>query len=287
MKNVISVGLFAIILGCSSTPSPNVDFQTGHDERRTLDNGKNTSTRKPSAIENPECKSSCSATQVCMNSFTNAGAQCLSIPDEAPLPDLVLPFDAATEVVCTHSSGSGSHSGANAYYALDLATDYNLPAATIRAAADGVAYVFLGEDGKLCPEPSGTSSNAQPSTCGHSWGNHIRILHSNGYMSFYVHLDHPLVTNGSFVHKGDPIGIEGWTGAAGHRHLHWSIQKLPGANQTDWINRISWAGASVPFHFKAQLNGVIQDFDVANIRCAHAGIGQAPPDQQPRFKGVQ
>jgi gamma-glutamyltranspeptidase/glutathione hydrolase len=264
-----------------------IEIQNSQGEIRTFDIVRDEVSRNPSSVETPICTPACSNNLVCMNSFTDAGAQCLAVPEEAPLPDLVLPFDANTEAVCTHSSGSGSHSGTNAYYALDLATDYSLPAATVRAAADGVAYVFLGEDGKLCPEPSGTPASAQSSTCGQSWGNHIRILHENGYMSFYVHLDHPLVANGTFVHKGDPIGIEGWTGAAGHRHLHWSIQKLPGANQSDWINHISWAGTSVPFHFKAQQNGAVQNFEAKNIQCAHAAIGQAPADQQPRFKGVQ
>jgi hypothetical protein len=243
-------------------------------------------TRKPSSIENPQCTNTCSANQVCMNSFTDKGAQCVSAPVESNL-DFALPFDANTEVVCTHSSGSGSHSGPNAFYALDLASDYSMPAAIVRASADGTAYVFLGEDGKLCPEPAGTPAHSETSTCGQSWGNHIRILHDNGYVSFYVHLDHPLVANGAFVHKGDPIGVEGWTGAAGHRHLHWSIQKLSGSSMSDWINHITWAGESVPFHFLASQNGVIQSLEASTINCAHAGIRNASASEQPRLKGVQ
>jgi hypothetical protein len=77
-----------------------------------------------------------------MNSFTDKGARCVLAPVESNL-DFSLPFDASTEVICTHSSGSGSHSGANAFYALDLANDYSLPAAIVRASADGTAYVFL------------------------------------------------------------------------------------------------------------------------------------------------
>lgn len=249
--------------------------------------------RKPSSVENPQCDPSCTTAQVCMNTFAGFGVPatpvCNPIPVEAPVPDLALPFDAGTEVVCTHSSGSGSHSSANAFFALDLATDYNLPAATVRASADGTAYVFLGEDGKLCPEPSGTPASAQVSNCGGSWGNHVMIFHSGGYVSFYVHLDHPLVATGTFVHRGDPIGIEGWTGAAGHRHLHWSIQKLQGSTQAEWNGDLSkaWTGQSVPFRFSATQDGRVQLFDVAAIHCAHAIIGQAPSDQQPRFRGVR
>jgi murein DD-endopeptidase MepM/ murein hydrolase activator NlpD len=220
-----------------------------------------------------------------MNTFTDKGAICTATPN-APRLIFALPFDANTEVVCTHSSGSGSHSGVNAFYALDIATDYDKPASIIRAAADGVAYVFLGEDGKLCPEPAGTPASTETSTCGQSWGNHIRVLHAEGYVSFYVHLDHPLVENGTVVRKGDAIGVEGMTGAAGHRHLHWSIQKLPGNNVSDWVSHISWAGESVPFQFEAVQNGITKIFDVTSIVCAHAGIGNADSSLQPRFKGI-
>jgi hypothetical protein len=153
--------------------------------------------RNPSSIENPQCATACTRNQVCMNTFTDKGAECVSIPDESSL-SFALPFDSSTEVVCTHSSGSGSHSGSNAFYALDLATDYSKPASIVRASADGTAYVFQGEDGKLCPEPVGTPAKSESSTCGQSWGNHIRVLHAEGYVSFYVHLDHPLVKNGTF-----------------------------------------------------------------------------------------
>jgi len=32
------------------------------------------------------------------------------------------------------------------------------------------------------------------------------------------------------------------SGAAGHRHLHWSVQKLPGKTQKEWEDRIAWDG---------------------------------------------
>jgi hypothetical protein len=263
--------IFASLLGCSST----------------LLKGS----RSVATVENPQCSSSCPSGQVCMNIFSSFGvapkSECTTIPIEAPIADFVLPFDSNTEVVCTHSSGSGSHSDPNAFYAIDLASDYSLPPVIIRAAADGVAYVFLGEDGRLCPEPQGPPSSSKSSSCGLSWGNRIKILHSGGYVSFYVHLDHPLVENGTFVHQGDPIGVEGFTGAAGHRHLHWSVQKLPGLTAADWVKHISWNGVSVPFHFLAIQNGAVQNFEVAEINCAHTGIGNAPAIQQPRFKGIK
>lgn len=221
-----------------------------------------------------------------MNTFTDKGSVCSTIPEESNL-SFDLPFDSKTEVVCTHSAGSASHSGANAFYALDLATDYAKPPSIVRAVADGVAYVFVSDDGKLCPEPIGTNAKSEDSDCGQSWGNHIRILHSQGYLSFYVHLERPLVKNGMFVHKGDPIGIEGRTGAAGYRHLHWSVQKLPGTTEAEWLSRITWAGESVPFKFEANQDGVNKIFEVVKINCAHAEIGNVDDSLQPRFKGTK
>ena len=253
---------------------------TGHSE--------SVATRKTASTENPQCPGPCSLDEVCMNTFTPAGAKCSLVPASAPVPNIILPFDNDTEVICTHSSGSGSHSGENAFYAIDLANDYSQPAAIIRAAADGIAYVLKGEDGKLCPEPEGQPSSAKASTCGDSWGNRVKVLHENGYFTFYAHLDHPLVKSGDVVHRGAPIGVEGWTGAAGHRHLHWSVQKLPGSTTQEWNQQIlSYTGTSVPFHFKALQNGLVQDFDIAKVVCPHAGIGQAPVDQQARFRGTK
>ena len=136
------------------------------------------------------------------------------------------------------------------------------------------------------PQPKGNPQLSESSSCGDSWGNRVKILHSNGYFSFYVHLSNVFVKTGDKIKQGDAIGIEGWTGAAGHRHLHWSVQKLPG-NSARWSEQIlTYTGDSVPFRFKAIQNGKLQIFDLLKISCAHAGIGQAPMNQQPRFKGV-
>jgi hypothetical protein len=95
--------IFASLLGCSST----------------LLKGS----RSVATVENPQCSSSCPSGQVCMNIFSSFGvapkSECTTIPIEAPIADFVLPFDSNTEVVCTHSSGSGSHSDPNAFYAID------------------------------------------------------------------------------------------------------------------------------------------------------------------------
>jgi Peptidase family S41 len=110
--------------------------------------GTTRSIASDTAAEIPICNPACATGKACMNTFTANGAQCVAVPDEAPIQDLVLPFDSTTEAICTHSSGSGSHSGTNAYFALDLATPYDQPAAIIRAAANPGAIgsnLFMGK----------------------------------------------------------------------------------------------------------------------------------------------
>lgn len=212
---------------------------------------------------------------------------CRTRPATAPLMNLGFPFEQNHEVYCTHSFGVGSHSWVNAFYSLDLATAYDKPPATIIASEAGKAFVFLGDDGKLCPQKLGTPEHTPTDHCGLSWGNRIKILHSNGYYSFYVHLERVLIKSGESVRKGQPIGIEGWTGAAGHRHLHWGIQKLPGKNASEWETQISWDGESVPFEFEALVNGKRKKINSATFQCAHANIGKAPPEEQPLLKSVE
>lgn len=233
--------------------------------------------------ELPVCKTLCAASEICMNSEPTA--KCFPKPIRAPMKDLFLPFDSKTEVVCTHSSGVGSHSWPNAFYALDLATEYTDKAPTVLAAVDGKAFVFFGEDGKPCPEPKGTAASATPDKCGMGWGNRVKILHANGYASFYVHLEKVLIKNGEIVHRGQAIGIMGWTGLAGHRHLHFSVQKIQGSTPTEWEQHINWDGLSVPFDFKANQNGKKQLFHSEEIQCPHESIihGDA---KQPHFQGI-
>lgn len=228
----------------------------------------------------PYCSIRCKTDSVCMNT-SPLKAACIPRPSTTPISGFLLPFNARTEVTCTHSSGSGTHSWRNAFWAIDLATPYNQPAATIYASSNGIAYVSRTN----CPEPQGTPANANASRCGDGWGNWVKILHKNGYFTFYAHLDRVLIKNRTFVRQGEPIGVEGWTGSAGHRHLHWSVQKLPGT-KFDWRNEITtYAGDSVPFDFQAIQNGQVKIFSIKKIKCEHANIGQTGVIHQPTFRG--
>jgi len=212
--------------------------------------------------------------------------KCFAVPAEAPLTDLEFPIEKVIEMTCTHSSDIGSHAWANAFYALDLASSYDGPAAIVRASANGKAFVFYGEDGKPCKNSPGTPAKAEPSHCGRSWGNHVKVLHTGGYVSFYSHLEKVFIKNGARVMQGQPLGLEGWTGAAGHRHLHWGIQQIGGTSVADWEKNIAWDGLSVPFRFKATVSGRSTVVRVPALQCPHAQIGETT-EIQPKLRGVR
>lgn len=225
----------------------------------------------------------CPEGSVCVN-LRRDRAECRAVPPEAPLPPLALPVDADTEVVCTHASGEGSHSWENAYWALDLDSPYDRPPATIRASAPGVAFVF--PRGATCPAPRGTPARTEDDPCGEGWGNHVKVLHGGGYFTLYAHLERALVRDGQRVERGEALGVEGATGMAGHRHVHWSVQRLPGRNEAEWLQRIAWIGDSVPFRFEARVRGRPVTVSTAELACPHASAGELPPDVQPHFTGA-
>ena len=54
-------------------------------------------------------------------------------------------------------------------------------------------------------------------------GKYIRVLHSNGFKSYYLHLSKVSVSIGQRINKGDVIGLSGNTGTSTGPHLHFTI----------------------------------------------------------------
>jgi murein DD-endopeptidase MepM/ murein hydrolase activator NlpD len=84
-----------------------------------------------------------------------------------------------------------------------LGTDYGAPIGTPVQAIGAGRVVFAGYKGAN--------------------GNMVRLRHSNGYESLYLHLSRILVHAGDRVESGDRIGLVGKTGLATGPHLHFSI----------------------------------------------------------------
>jgi murein DD-endopeptidase MepM/ murein hydrolase activator NlpD len=57
-----------------------------------------------------------------------------------------------------------------------------------------------------------------------NYGKYVVIDHGLGVFSFYLHLSETIAKKGTFVYKGDIIGLSGETGYADEPHLHFSIR---------------------------------------------------------------
>lgn len=216
----------------------------------------------------------CPSNKECAKLDSSGTTGCVEALQET---DLVFqfPFDKSTEVICTQSpkNPNGSHGFSNSLYALDLATPYNKPASLVRASANGKAFVF-----NKCKTPKGSPEQAETDSCGLGWGNHVRILHENGIVSFYVHFENIIIKDGQYVKAGDVLGVEGWTGLAGHRHLHWDVHKLNGTNLIEWEKILSnpgWGGISIPYDFEVNMNGKNETVSSKDLKCRHGDMTQS------------
>ena len=85
-------------------------------------------------------------------------------------------------------------------------------------------YVVSHSDGKVVFFQDGYG-NMKGSTGNDSYGNCVKIDHSNGYYTLYAHmLKGLLVKNGSYVKKGQRIGYMSDSGNAYGGHLHFEVR---------------------------------------------------------------
>lgn len=81
------------------------------------------------------------------------------------------------------------------------------------------------------PAPSGTNivaSDGGTVICASSqgsYGNLVKIKHSNGYETRYAHCSRIVVSNGANVSKGQTIAKVGTTGSSTGNHLHFEVRK--------------------------------------------------------------
>lgn len=94
---------------------------------------------------------------------------------------------------CTVSYGC-FHTG------IDIAGAYG---SEVDATDGGIAYTYSGSSG---------------------YGNHVIVVHANGFTSLYGHLSSFAVSSGTGVAKGQRIGYEGSTGFSTGAHLHFEIR---------------------------------------------------------------
>jgi hypothetical protein len=137
----------------------------------------------------------------------------LRLPNGHPI--VRMPFPAGTVVLCQQGNLSPpgrTHFKENNRYALDL-SNASIPSLPVIAAAPGrVGYVYAGSD-------------PADSHAGLGYGNHVKVDHGGSYFTMYAHLDTVTVKEGDILDSAAPIGTVGFTGAAGNRHLHFSLHQ--------------------------------------------------------------
>jgi len=204
----------------------------------------------------------CGPGQFCRATFDPNDGTCPATGVCAPLPTvpaeitLALPVPAGDRVFCIKGPlqpGRDTHSTCSddRRFALDLASSAFEAPHLVVAAADGVAFGW-GD----CPSPD--LNYAPPDqTCNLGLGNVVRVQHAGGVFTEYAHLSAIVIVPGQAVRRGDPLGIEGNSGAAGARHLHFSLHAGDAA-------RLEPA-ASLPIRRLRSAGGKI--LDTLTLRC--------------------
>jgi murein DD-endopeptidase MepM/ murein hydrolase activator NlpD len=217
----------------------------------------------------------CPSGKVCAMYNNKGDSECFEI-QKAPAIVFDLPFDQISSVICTQSGRAtmATHRWRNTLYAIDLATPYSIKnPATIYASAPGKAFVHGG-----CKNPKGGPAQTDVDNCGLGYGNHVFLLHDDGYATLYAHLSEIFVKTGDLVLAHQKLGLEGASGQAAHRHLHWDVHKLDG-KKLDWEKQLShegWGGNSIPFNFKVKINGTEKIIKSSEIACRFLDQAQAP-----------
>jgi murein DD-endopeptidase MepM/ murein hydrolase activator NlpD len=140
-----------------------------------------------------------------------ARAEAEAAAAEAARPKAVLPVKGARL-----TSGYGSRWGAF-HYGIDLAAPMRTPE---YAAADGVVL------------RAGSASG---------FGLAVYILHANGDVTVYGHMDSILVKPGQYVEAGDTIALLGNRGQSTGPHLHFEVHQ--GGEDGPRINPVAWLNA--------------------------------------------
>lgn len=97
--------------------------------------------------------------------------------------------------------------------------------------------ILAHSDGKVVWLQTGQRNNTK-SKGNATYGNCIKIKHSNGYYTLYAHLDSVNVKLGQTVKKGTKIGYMGNTGNSYGKHLHFEVRNTKDVriNPTKYIN---------------------------------------------------
>ncbi len=169
--------------------------------------------------------------------------------DDPSVPTVLFPFGPEYHAYCNQGPASDpSHNIDVTRFAVDLASSLDAEAGVVRAGLDGVAYPY-----DECPFRDSSASALNDSECGAGFGNHVRLLTDSGEVLLYAHLSAVHVREGQRVSAGASLGIEGVSGRAGGRHLHFSVHRH--GDPTALKEGPGMIGDSVPFVFSGLEGG--------------------------------
>lgn len=144
-----------------------------------------------------------------------------------------IPFEKGKSFLMSQGYNSrATHRGINAL-------DFTMPQGeTIVAARDGIIVKTKEDSNQGCPSSECTA-----------YGNYVRILHSDGTIAEYHHLEKngALVNEGDMVAKGQVIGKSGATGFATGPHLHFIVFKTDGNKQISFKTKFEYTPGKVDF----------------------------------------
>lgn len=210
-----------------------------------------------------EYPSSCENGKICVQQLPGQ-ASCFDNPTSSV--SIPFPVSVNTPLICTQgplTAAERTHSYLNTAFAVDLATHPLYPDAEVRAVFAGEVVVNRGCSNWEQAEFSNDS-------CGQGFGNWVALFdEDNGYIAFYAHLRKVHVNTGDYVEPGQTLGQEGKSGAAGHRHLHFSLhENIWKLSPSDMQKNGAWLPPSIPYTTRIVLeSGESADVHVTQLPC--------------------
>lgn len=127
-----------------------------------------------------------------------------------------LPYPGGKTYKCTQGNYSRfSHTSTANKFAFDFGTSYN----TVVASRRGRVVAIENRRASSC------YNNGCSTWCLRNGANYVKIRHSDGTESIYVHLSQVDVKKGQWVERGQSIGRSGNTGCSTSAHLHFVRRK--------------------------------------------------------------
>jgi murein DD-endopeptidase MepM/ murein hydrolase activator NlpD len=202
---LLAGGVMASVLGLSGAPQASAEATSVQQALLTADSGLEMKPQASITVAEAQVR----LQDVAASRAARAEAEAAAI--EAARPKAVLPVDGARL-----TSGYGARWG-TFHYGIDLAAPMYTPE---YAAVDGVVL------------RAGSASG---------FGLAVYILHENGDVTVYGHMDKILVKPGQYVEAGETIALLGNRGQSTGPHLHFEVHQ--GGEDGERINPVTWLNA--------------------------------------------